>query len=112
MADIISQLKQELSPSELALVLFHAERSAIIVNPFMPSMVERDRPEAVTNPGEKKSPLITLGDAFRQERWMVILGDPGSGKPHWHAGLRSNWLLLSVMTRSPLLFLPIKLIQR
>lgn len=58
----LSQLKQELTPSEFALALFDAERRAIISNPFT------------------SSPLITLGDAFRQERWMVILGDPGSGK--------------------------------
>lgn len=79
-ADQLAQLKKELSPSEMALVMFHAQRQAIIVNPFMPSMTERDRPDTATNVAEKKSPLITLGDAFQQERWMVILGDPGSGK--------------------------------
>jgi len=45
--------------------------------PFMPSLVERDRPHLFR---DDRTELLDLGTAFRRERWMVILGDPGSGK--------------------------------
>jgi hypothetical protein len=42
-------------------------------SPVMPSLKSRDR---TGEPAE----LLTLGDAYRRERRLVILGDPGSGK--------------------------------
>src|SRR5260370_6035188 len=46
----------------------------------MPSIIERDRPGDASMTASEKAAIVTLGEAFRKERWMVILGDPGSGK--------------------------------
>lgn len=45
-------------------------RLFLIQYPNMPSHEERSL----------ETPSITLGEAFQKERWLVILGDPGSGK--------------------------------
>lgn len=45
--------------------------------PLMPTLEERDRPQVIE--GDKSS-SVTLADAFRQNRWLVVLGDPGTGK--------------------------------
>jgi len=45
--------------------------------PYLPSLKERDRPSLF---GERRAEILTLGEAFRRYRWLVILGDPGSGK--------------------------------
>ncbi|HRE48849.1 MAG TPA: caspase family protein, partial [Aggregatilineales bacterium] len=54
-------------------------------NPAMPTLQERDR---AVDDAEKP---ITLGEAFRRERWLVILGDPGSGKT-----TLARWLALKL----------------
>ena len=46
-------------------------------SPYMLSLTERDRPSVL---GERKVEVLNLAEAFRRHRWLVILGDPGSGK--------------------------------
>ncbi|MCX7840924.1 MAG: signal transduction protein with Nacht domain protein, partial [Anaerolineae bacterium] len=46
-------------------------------HPYMPSLLERDRPAVLA---ERKVEVLNLAEAFRKYRWLVILGDPGSGK--------------------------------
>lgn len=80
-ADMIDNIEFEevLSVQSLSKMMYVAEQQALIDNPFMPSLEQRDRPDDSASGGEKTT-LVTLGDAFCKERWMVILGDPGSGK--------------------------------
>jgi Domain of unknown function (DUF4062) len=61
-------------------------------SPHMQSLEERDR-LARTDAGAIQSQLatITLAEAFRRERWLVILGDPGSGKT-----TLGRWLALNL----------------
>ncbi len=81
MVDIIDELEEELSAIELAQRMYFAGRQTIINNPYMPSMMERDRPDDPMFLNDNNSAtLITLGETFRKERWLVILGAPGSGK--------------------------------
>ena len=54
----------------------------------MPSLETRDRPFVL--PGEPAETL-TLGEAYRQHRRLVILGDPGSGKT-----TLARWLALTM----------------
>ncbi|HZY74048.1 MAG TPA: hypothetical protein VFE22_13165, partial [Edaphobacter sp.] len=50
-------------------------------NPYMLSLSERDKPRRTSQGAiQGQVATITLADAFRDERWLVILGDPGSGK--------------------------------
>ncbi|MEM8960294.1 MAG: TIR domain-containing protein, partial [Acidobacteriota bacterium] len=44
------------------------------------SLEERDRPQLLPSTTDRREQIITLGEAFRRERRLVILGDPGSGK--------------------------------
>jgi len=76
--EMVAALEGEFAAEELAEELEYRRRQILVEHPIMPSLVERDRPEnaAVTLPTD----IITLGQAFQQERWLVILGDPGSGK--------------------------------
>lgn len=53
-------------------------QSILRSNPYMLSMRDRDRSQVIDE--LVPTPTITLGDAFRMERQLVILGDPGSGK--------------------------------
>lgn len=45
--------------------------------PYMPSLLERDR---FSSEKQKIEERISPGKALQVHRWMVILGDPGSGK--------------------------------
>jgi hypothetical protein len=45
--------------------------------PYMPSLLERDR---FSNEKQKLKEQISPAKAIQLHRWMVILGDPGSGK--------------------------------
>ncbi|MCL2936932.1 MAG: caspase family protein, partial [Trichodesmium sp. MAG_R02] len=55
----------------------YIRRQFLREHPIMLSLEERDRsPSSMSIEIES----ITLGEAFQNERWLVILGDPGSGK--------------------------------
>lgn len=53
--------------------LYDLELDYLQDNPKMPSILERDGVQEYDIP-------ITIGEAFRDERFLIILGDPGSGK--------------------------------
>ncbi|CAF0988036.1 unnamed protein product [Adineta steineri] len=52
--------------------------------PYMPTMVKRDRFQL-----EDKGDSFEISDVLRKHRWIVILGDPGSGKTTF-----VRWLML------------------
>ena len=75
--ELIAELDEdEMTAGELAQEVHHLKQQLLTQNPIMPSISERDRPEAAGADGES----VNLGEAFRHERCLVILGDPGSGK--------------------------------
>lgn len=49
-------------------------------NPVPIFLEERDRPQLLRPMQEQSEQTVTLGEAFRRERRLAILGDPGSGK--------------------------------
>ena len=51
--------------------------SLVALAPIPVSIEERDRPHLFHKRNER---TVTLGEAFQQDRRLVILGDPGSGK--------------------------------
>ncbi|MCB8978649.1 MAG: hypothetical protein H6657_14610 [Ardenticatenaceae bacterium] len=66
-------IQQELSHEERRILLWRA----LGRSPWMLSLEERDRPQLFRT---EKSENLSLGAAFQKERWLAILGDPGSGK--------------------------------
>ena len=85
MQQFVRQIGHALTPIELAELMRHAERRAVVNNPLIPSMVDthrdgKTRKEFSNNSKKGSLTTITLADAFRSDRKMVILGDPGSGK--------------------------------
>ena len=73
-----ASLEEKFSHEEQAEMLEYFRRQILVEHPHMLSLVERDRGRQL--PAELSTDIITLGEAFRKERWLVILGDPGSGK--------------------------------
>ena len=55
----------------------YIRRQFLREHPIMLSLEERDRSSSSMS---IEIESITLGEAFQNERWLVILGDPGSGK--------------------------------
>ncbi len=53
-------------------------RQILVGKPILPALVQRDRVQQ--GPFHLPARMVTLGEAFRSERRLVILGDPGSGK--------------------------------
>jgi hypothetical protein len=81
--EILADLNEDFSqtePAELAQMIAYSRNQAVIANPLLPSSIERDRSGQGTTATYENEVPITLGEAFRLKRWMVILGDPGSGK--------------------------------
>jgi nucleoside phosphorylase/GTPase SAR1 family protein len=69
-------IEEELTPEQKYRVI-NQMISLISRAPVPISIEERDRPHLFRKRNEK---TITLGEAIQQERRLVILGDPGSGK--------------------------------
>lgn len=65
--------------AELEDQLFEFEQDLLVTNPVMMSILERDRPGGYI-PQHEEPEIVNLGEAFYKERYLVILGDPGSGK--------------------------------
>ncbi len=64
---------------------YELELDFIMEDPIMPSIAQRDKMQS-----DFEIP-ITLGEAFRDERFLVILGDPGSGK-----STLAKWLVIKL----------------
>ena len=75
---MMASLEENFSYEEQAEMLEYFRRQILVEHPHMLSLVERDRGKRL--PAELSTDIITLGEAFQKERWLVILGDPGSGK--------------------------------
>lgn len=72
--DWISQWQtSDLSPEELRSLRWRF----LARSPIMPSIILQKHSASSRR---KHSGSISLGEAFQQDRWLVILGDPGSGK--------------------------------
>ncbi|NER26954.1 MAG: hypothetical protein F6J89_04800 [Symploca sp. SIO1C4] len=74
---ILPLIEEEFTAQEIKEELGFIRRQILVGHPLMPSLVERDR---LPSDFSFQSEVITLGEAFQHERWLVILGDPGSGK--------------------------------
>ena len=74
---LLPLLEEELTSQEIEEELAFIRRQILVGHPLSPALVERDRPSADLN---FQPEVVTLGKAFQRERWLVILGDPGSGK--------------------------------
>jgi hypothetical protein len=75
---LVRALPEGVSALDFAQLVEEAEARALVDNPVMPFLTERDRVgTAADQPAEI---TLSLGEAFRTERWLVVLGDPGSGK--------------------------------
>ncbi|MBW4669949.1 MAG: CHAT domain-containing protein [Cyanomargarita calcarea GSE-NOS-MK-12-04C] len=76
---------------------------SLALAPIPVSIEERDRPHLFNKPNER---TITLGEAVQQERRLVILGDPGSGKT-----TLCRWLVLKLarayLLKKPEVLVPI-----
>ncbi len=75
--EIFSNLDINLSKNEIFETKERIRRQILQQNPFMLSLLERDKSQVLF---ELQSKIITLGEAFQREKKLVILGDPGSGK--------------------------------
>lgn len=92
MAEMIEDLGGKFTATHLAQIRDDAQKRAIIANPNTPSMIDRDLPNDLTSSNDNdKGTVETLGDAFRKNRWMIILGDPGSGKT-----TLARWIVLKL----------------
>ncbi|CAF5014644.1 unnamed protein product, partial [Rotaria sp. Silwood1] len=58
--------------------------SRLLKAPYMPSMIKRDRFKLVDD-----TEVFEIREVLRRNRWIVILGDPGSGKTTF-----VRWLVL------------------
>jgi hypothetical protein len=71
-AELLSALEAgQVSPDDAQ----NARWYVVAGSPIMPSLESRDRRGC-----SELAEVLTLGDAYRRERRLVILGDPGSGK--------------------------------
>jgi hypothetical protein len=99
--NLMRVLPEGASPLDIACLMDEAETRAVVANPLMPFLIERDRPASDAQVGEV---TLTLADAFRSERSLVVLGDPGSGKTtllRWIARRMANGMLESQQKGDP-----------
>lgn len=93
---------KELTKEQGYQIFKHIIRSLALA-PIPVSIEERDRPHLFHKPNKR---TITLGEAVQQERRLVILGDPGSGKT-----TLCRWLVLKLaqayLLKKPEVLIPI-----
>lgn len=75
--DAVELMPDEFTAQEMVQHLEEIRRQILVENPIMISLAERDRSSLNIGAYIEK---VTLAEAFQQERSLVILGDPGSGK--------------------------------
>ncbi len=73
----VIQYAQSLNQDPSAIDLPSLRRQLLLIDEFMPLHRQVVRRSSDTTQAEQS---VTLGEAFRQDRWLVILGEPGSGK--------------------------------
>ncbi|HEV3344487.1 MAG TPA: TIR domain-containing protein [Pirellulales bacterium] len=73
----VIQYAQSLNQDPAAIDLPDLRRQLLLIDEFMPlhrQLVRR------SSGGEQAEQSVTLGESFCRDRWLVILGEPGSGK--------------------------------
>jgi hypothetical protein len=73
----VLQYARSLDQDPATLDLPSLRRKLLLVDEFMPLHREVVRQ---SSSGAQTEQSISLGEAFRRDRWLVILGEPGSGK--------------------------------
>ena len=86
----VIQFARSLNQDPDSVDLPRLRRQLLLIDEFMPLHRELIRSPSET-PREVEA--ITLGEAFRRDRWLVILGEPGSGKT-----TLIRWLALQLAT--------------
>jgi hypothetical protein len=84
------ELEAVLESGQFSLEEIQAARWSLVASSssVMPSLETRDRPFVLP---DEPAQTLTLGEAYRQHRRLVILGDPGSGKT-----TLARWLALTM----------------
>lgn len=79
-------------------------KQRLLAAPYMPSMVERDR--LITKNDDES---IQIKDILREHRWIVILGDPGTGKTSFVQWLSASYVRALLINQNELEFGPARI---